>query len=370
MWSLEFAIAVFVVACPCGIGLAAPTALLVGSGLAAKYGILARGGGEAFQEMAQVDVVVFDKTGTLTEGGQPQVSDFEVTSGPAWTRQTILGIAAELESASSHPLGTAIKQYATKHEAAPLNATDFDEVAGRGVKAHFEALGCTALVGNEAWMREHGAVLDSPTATKLAKWTTEAKSIVLLAISDGGADTFSVVAIFAVTDPLRPEAPSVIRLFREKGIATWMISGDNELTAKAVANMVGIPETNVLAGVLPDQKAEKIKWLQANGAKRPGSRWQRLLGKGGTNERCIVAMVGDGINDAPVGRFLFFFTLIGRTDGRERHWLRATLGLPSDLAATLPSPARRLSSYLRTSRVSSRCATYREKSLTASSKIS
>lgn len=370
MWSLEFAIAVFVVACPCGIGLAAPTALLVGSGLAAKYGILARGGGEAFQEMAQVDVVVFDKTGTLTEGGQPQVSDFEVTSGPAWTRQTILGIAAELESASSHPLGTAIKQYATKHEAAPLNATDFDEVPGRGVKAHFEALGCTALVGNEAWMREHGVVLDSPTATKLAKWTTEAKSIVLLAISDGGADTFSVVAIFAVTDPLRPEAPSVIRLFREKGIATWMISGDNELTAKAVANMVGIPETNVLAGVLPDQKAEKIEWLQANGAKRPGSRWQRLLGKGGTNERCIVAMVGDGINDAPVGRFLFFFTLIGRTDGRERHWLRATLGLPSDLAATLPSPARRLSSYLRTSRVSSRCATYREKSLTASSKIS
>ena len=305
MWSLEFAIAVFVVACPCGIGLAAPTALLVGSGLAAKYGILARGGGEAFQEMAQVDIVAFDKTGTLSEGGQPQVSDFEMTSGTAWTCQTILGIAAELESASSHPLGLAIKQYAAKHEAAQLNATGFDEVAGRGVKANFEVLACTALIGNEAWLSEHGVILDSQTASTLAKWTTVAKSIALVAISDGSADTYSVVAIFGVTDPLRPEAPSVIRLLRDKGIATWMISGDNEPTAKAVAEMVGIPEMNVLAGVLPHQKAEKIEWLQTNGVKRPGSRWQRLFGKKTANERCIVAMVGDGINDAPVGRFSF-----------------------------------------------------------------
>ncbi|KAG8218484.1 HAD-like domain-containing protein [Butyriboletus roseoflavus] len=299
VWSLEFAIAVFVVACPCGIGLAAPTALLVGSGLAAEHGILARGGGEAFQEMAQVDVVVFDKTGTLTEGGQPQVFDFEVTSGSTWADQTILGIAAELESASSHPLGTAIKQYAMEHGAAQLNATGFDEIAGRGVKAHFDALGCTALIGNEAWIGEHGVILDSQTASTLAKWTAEAKSIVLLAISDSSAKTFSVVAIFSVTDHLRPEASSVIRLFHDKGIKTWMISGDNELTAKAVAKMVGIPEMNVLAGVLPHQKAEKVEWLQANGTKRPDSRWQRLFGKKRMNERCIVAMVGDGINDAP-----------------------------------------------------------------------
>ncbi|KAF8138304.1 HAD-like domain-containing protein [Boletus edulis] len=285
VWSLEFAIAVFVVACPCGIGLAAPTALLVGSGLAAKYGILARGGGEAFQEMAQVDTVVFDKTGTLTSGGQPQVSDFEVTSGSTWTSQSILGIAAELESA-----------YATKHGAARLSATGFDEVAGRGVKAYFDALGRTALIGNEHWMKEHGVILDNETTSRLAEWTAEAKSIVLVAISD--ADTFSVAAIIAVTDSLRPEAPDVIRLLREKGIETWMISGDHEQTAKAVAKMVGIPETNVLAGVLPHQKAEKIEWLQANGVKRRGSRWQRFSGKK-TNQRCIVAMVGDGINDAP-----------------------------------------------------------------------
>ncbi|KAG6378567.1 HAD-like domain-containing protein [Boletus reticuloceps] len=296
VWSLQFAIAVFVVACPCGIGLAAPTALLVGSGLAAKYGILARGGGEAFQEMAQVDTVVFDKTGTLTSGGQPQVSDFEVTSGSTWTSQSILGIAAELESASSHPLGTAVKQYATKHGAARLSATGFDEVAGRGVKAYFDALGRTALIGNEDWMKEHGVILDNETTSRLAEWTTEAKSIVLVAISD--ADTFSVAAIIAVTDSLRPEAPDVVRLLREQGIETWMISGDHEQTAKAVAKMVGIPETNVLAGVLPHQKAEKIEWLQANGVKRRGSRWQRFSGKK-TNQRCIVSMVGDGINDAP-----------------------------------------------------------------------
>ena len=342
VWSLEFAIAVFVVACPCGIGLAAPTALLVGSGLAAKYGILARGGGEAFQEMAQVDVIVFDKTGTLTEGGQPQVSDFEVTSGSTWTSQTILGIAAELESASSHPLGTAIKQYAAKHTVTQLSATGFDEVAGRGVKAHFEALSCTALIGNEAWMKEHGVLLDSQTASKLAKWTTEAKSIVLVATSDGDTDIFSVAAIFAVTDPLRPEARDVIRLFHEMGINTWMISGDNELTAKAVAKTVGIPEMNVLAGVLPHQKAEKIEWLQANGVKRPGSRWQTLFGKKRMNGRCIVAMVGDGINDAPVG-VDFLSTSIPCTDGCARPSQRATLGLLLDLAAMLPSPARRSS---------------------------
>ena len=304
MWSLEFAIAVFVVACPCGIGLAAPTALLVGSGLAAKYGILARGGGEAFQEMAQVDVVVFDKTGTLTEGGQPQVSDFEMTPSSTWTRQTILGIAVELESASSHPLGTAIERYAVAHAAAQMNATDFSECAGRGVRAHFDTLGCDALIGNEAWMREHGITLDSQTAARLSKWTAEAKSIVLLAISDSSAKSFSIAALFAVTDSLRPGAAGVIQRLREKGIETWMISGDNELTAKAVAKMVGIPKMNVLAGVLPHQKAEKIQWLQANGVKRPSSKWQTLFGKKRIDERCIVAMVGDGINDAPVSPLL------------------------------------------------------------------
>ncbi|KIJ70588.1 hypothetical protein HYDPIDRAFT_122600 [Hydnomerulius pinastri MD-312] len=214
-------------------------------------------------------------------------------------RETILGVAAELESASSHPLGTAVKQYSEMHGADQLNATGFDEVAGRGLKARFDTLGCTAIIGNEAWMTEHGITIDGKAAATLGQWKTEAKSVILLAASEGDTESFSIVAIFAVTDPLRPEATGVIRLLHEKGIGAWMISGDNEVTAKAVAKMVGIPEMNVIAGVLPHQKAEKIEWLQKNGAKRPPSTWQRWFGKQRLNERCIVAMVGDGINDAP-----------------------------------------------------------------------
>ncbi|KAG9317307.1 E1-E2 ATPase-domain-containing protein [Chiua virens] len=278
VWSLEFAIAVFVVACPCGVGLAAPTALLVGSGLAAKYGILARGGGEAFQDMANVDVVVFDKTGTLTEGGQPQVSDFEVMNpGPTWTNQIILGIAAELESASSHPLGTAIKQYAGKFGANQLNAIGFDEVAGRGVKARFDSLGCTAIIGNEAWMVDHGVVLDSQTKSTLAKWSNEAKSIVLLAINNGDTNTFFISGSLFRHRPYTARGSWRHSTFTRKGNRNlddiWRQRADGQ----------GCLEN----GVLPHQKAEKIEWLQANGVKRPSSSWEKLFGK---KTRCIVAM--------------------------------------------------------------------------------
>jgi cation transport ATPase len=253
MWSLEFAIAVFVVACPCGIGLAAPTALLVGSGLAAKHGILARGGGEAFQEMAQLDIVVFDKTGTLTEGGEPRVSDAEILL-PSVPEQTLLGIAAELESASSHPLANAIRHYAGKHGAISVTGSAFDEIAGKGVKADFDEMRRKAIVGNEALMRDHDVLLSADILQVLERWKSEAKSIVLLAVTDADSDNFVVAAIFAVSDPIRKEASGVIRHLQEQGIGTWMISGDNETTAKAVAKSVGIPEMNVIAGVLPQQK--------------------------------------------------------------------------------------------------------------------
>ncbi|KAG1755715.1 heavy metal translocatin [Suillus lakei] len=299
MWSLEFAIAVFVVACPCGIGLAAPTALLVGSGLAAKYGILARGGGEAFQEMAQLDIVVFDKTGTLTEGGEPRVSDAKILLSSV-PEETLFGIVAELESASSHPLANAIRQYASKHGAASVTGSAFDEIAGKGVKADFDGMRRKAIIGNEALMRDHDVLLSPDVLQMLERWKSEAKSIVLLAVMDADlGDQFVVAAIFAVSDPIRREATGVIRHLQEQGIGTWMISGDNETTAKAVAKSVGIPEMNVIAGVLPQQKAEKIEWLQRNGVKRPSPRWQRMLGRSTSKERCVVAMVGDGINDAP-----------------------------------------------------------------------
>ncbi|KAG1820202.1 heavy metal translocatin [Suillus subaureus] len=283
VWSLEFAIAVFVVACPCGIGLAAPTALLVGAGLAAKHGILARGGGEAFQDMAQLDIVVFDKTGTLTEGGEPRVSDAEILLSSV-PEKTLLGIAAELESASSHPLANAIRQYAGKHGATSVAGNAFDEIAGKGVKADFDEMRCKAIVGNEALMRDHDVLLSPDVLRVLERWKSEAKSIILLAIMVADLDNrFVVAAIFAVSDPIRKEATG----------------GTMRLQAKAVAKSVGIPEMNVIAGVLPQQKAEKIEWLQHNGNRRSSSRWQRMLPRSASNRRCIVAMVGDGINDAP-----------------------------------------------------------------------
>ncbi|KAI0092721.1 heavy metal translocatin [Irpex rosettiformis] len=313
VWSLEFAIAVFVVACPCGIGLAAPTALLVGSGLAAKSGILVRGGGEAFQEAAQLDLVVFDKTGTLTEGGDPRVVDSEILpeeqTPTEWTKEVILGVAAELEAGSSHPLALAIRRFGAEQAAKAQKATEVQETAGRGLKAEFGELGCQAIIGNEAWMSEHGAKLTGQLETRLAGWKAEGNSVVLLAlrknaatkrqedISEGDDGAFQTCALFSIADALRSEAMGVVAALQSRGVGTWMISGDNVVTAKAVARKVGIPETSVIAGVLPHEKAEKVRWLQQVGMKRT-SRGLRLTGHR-LNSRCIVAMVGDGINDAP-----------------------------------------------------------------------
>ncbi|KAJ6613478.1 heavy metal translocatin [Mycena sp. CBHHK59/15] len=298
VWSLEFAIAVFVVACPCGVALAAPTALLVGSGLAAKFGILARGGGEAFQEMERVDVVVFDKTGTLTMGEEPRVSDSEFMVDGRWTKETLLGIAAELESATSHPLAIAIQHFCSSHGAIEQTGSSFLETAGLGIEAKFE--GCTGIIGSQAFMEQHGVVIDDNTAQRVHTWKAEAKSVVFFAICDHVSDlgpSETLVAVFAITDPIRSEAPSVISWFSKQGISVWMVSGDNVTTAAAVAKMVGIPASNVIAGVLPHEKGDKIQMLQRDGPKRPKGFWSSISGRPKT-ERSTVAMVGDGINDA------------------------------------------------------------------------
>ncbi|THH02750.1 hypothetical protein EW026_g169 [Hermanssonia centrifuga] len=301
VWSLEFAIAVFVVACPCGIGLAAPTALLVGSGLAARYGILVRGGGEAFQEAAQLDLVVFDKTGTLSEGGDPRVTDAVTFPSLVVPRkdEVLFGIAAELESISTHPLAGAIRSYCVANGAASRvgPAIAFQETAGRGVKANFKEQ--EGIIGNEAWMAEHEAVIDGKMEARLNAWKSEGKSVALLALREGDGTAFEIRAIFAVADPLRSEASAVVSSLQDQGIGTWMISGDNAVTARAVARIVGIPETNVIAGVLPHEKAQKVQWLQQVGMKRLPRGWRRWIGTRNLNSRCIVAMVGDGINDAP-----------------------------------------------------------------------
>jgi Cu+-exporting ATPase len=254
---LEFAIAVFVVACPCGIALAAPTALFVGCGLAAKHGVLARGGGEAFQEASQLDVIVFDKTGTLTEGGQPKVTDTDLT--PIYPADLVLGVAAELESRSSHPLATAVRSYCATQACASAIASEVEETAGRGLKGLVRLTSSEetleAIVGNEAWLDEHGVLIEQGKRLILHSWKSQGKSVVLLAIRNTASTAaHSLAALFALADPLREEAPAVIRQLQRQGVATWLITGDNEITAKAVASLVGISSDHVIAGVLPQGK--------------------------------------------------------------------------------------------------------------------
>jgi heavy metal translocating P-type ATPase len=305
-WSLQFAIAVFVVACPCGIGLAAPTALFVGGGLAAKFGILVKGGGEAFQEASNLDCIVFDKTGTLTQGGEPVVTDFvQINEYPDATlgEENIVSLVRAIEEDSSHPLAKAIVSFSEKR-LRPVHGhatkQDTTEIPGKGMKGIARLPGPSLLfeqdvqilVGNEKLMAENIARMPPGTASTLDKWKRQGKSVVLVALkmhvfqAIGGTHGWWVVAIFAVSDPIRPEAPHVVQTLQKKNIDVWMISGDNHTTAFAIGDKLGIFRENVIAGVLPEQKAQKIKRLQISQSKR-GSR------------RATVAMVGDGINDSP-----------------------------------------------------------------------
>lgn len=294
----------FIVACPCGIGLAAPTALLVGSGLAAKFGILVRGGGEAFQECAQVDIVVFDKTGTITEGGQPKVVGAEFSSAISLEQGKLLNMALSIEMASSHPVALAIRQHCEEHGSNFEEASDVEETSGRGLKASFPSSSTEAIIGNAAWMGMHQTAIDPRLEAFIDSRQSQGNSIAILAVKDEISTSYTAAMVFAVADAIRPEAKAVIAGLQADGIRTWMLSGDNEKTAKVVAEQVGIPTTNVIAGVLPHEKAQKIQWLQQVGTKRPGSGFSRILG-GGLNQRAIVAMTGDGINDAAVSSASF-----------------------------------------------------------------
>ncbi|CAN6673466.1 copper-transporting ATPase [Trichomonascus vanleenenianus] len=272
IWSMQFAISVFVVACPCGIGLAAPTALFVGTGVAAKNGILPRGGGQAFQEAANVDVVCFDKTGTLTEGSGLSVSNF-------WGEESLLGPVGQVESHSAHPLAVAVREYAlSKDEEKSYYLTNILQVDGKGMTAVYQ--GKTMYVGNEKLMVENNIQIPEELSSRLSQWKAEAKSVILVGVEN------SVLMAVATSDKIRPEAAEVIATLQNKyGKQCWMITGDNEETAKAVAKAVGIPEANVLAHVLPADKASQVQFLQ------------RTTSSG--NKRSIVAMIGDGVNDAP-----------------------------------------------------------------------
>ncbi|MCJ1225193.1 hypothetical protein MMC12_001842 [Toensbergia leucococca] len=323
-WSLEFAIAVFVVACPCGLGLAAPTALFVGGGIAAKNGILVRGGGEAFQEASNIDLVVFDKTGTLTEGGDLKVTDHEMMASDeevevAWS------IARSLEETSSHPLARAILALVLTKPSIPLDTISISEDAGLGLRGTFEYLSSEntlatyeAALGSENLISSLSPSPATPTyftANNLSLWKTQSKSVALLAIrrlpNPSSTNTLNVpwmlTAVFAIADPIRPSAGPTISALQSRGLAVYMLTGDNLTTATAVATTLNIPASNIFAGVLPTEKASKIRWLQDHGPKRPctASRWTKLFklrilkSTLPTQQRTKVAFIGDGINDAP-----------------------------------------------------------------------
>lgn len=257
-------VAVLVIACPCALGLATPTALMVGSGLGAENGILIRSG-EAIQTLKELDIIVFDKTGTLTKG-KPEVTD--IVAAPGFKEEDILLYGASAEAGSEHPLGKAIFDYAKAKGLGLLNISGFAAVTGRGVRATVDDQ--PVLVGSRKLMREEG-IDPSLMEPELKRLEEEAKTAMLVACRG------QLMGVIAVADTLKEDSAAAIAELESMGLTTAMITGDNKRTAAAIAQQVGISQ--VLAEVLPDGKVAEIQKLQAEGKK--------------------VAMVGDGINDAP-----------------------------------------------------------------------
>ncbi|RKU49113.1 hypothetical protein DL546_007172 [Coniochaeta pulveracea] len=293
-FSLQFAIAVFVVGCPCGLALAAPTAIFVGSGLAAKHGILAKGGGEAFEKASRIDVVVFDKTGTLTQGGEPTITDHELypdSTSPVTEDQKaqILAAMKAVEESSSHPIAKSIVSFCSSQSSLRLQASEIEELPGKGIRASFRGTtDFTLLIGNEALMTDFSVPITPHTQSLLEQWKSQAKSIALAATSSSPTGSWSLSAILSISDPLRPSSAHVISTLQRSGIQVYLLSGDNPVTAAAVGRQLSIPAENIIAGVLPTSKASHIARLQAS-----------LHHGASTTRRATIAMVGDGINDSP-----------------------------------------------------------------------
>ena len=257
-------VAVLVIACPCALGLATPTALMVGSGMGAEHGILIRSG-EAIQTLKDVRVIIFDKTGTITKG-KPEVTDVVAING--FDQALLLETAAAAERGSEHPLGRAIVERAQAEGLALAEPREFQAIRGKGIVASVN--GNRVLVGSRRLMEEHG--LDpTPLEETLRQLEEEAKTAMLVAL-DG-----QLAGVIAVADTLKEDSVAAIQELRQMGLETAMITGDNRRTAQAIARRVGID--HVLAEVLPDGKVTEVQKLQ----ERFG----------------LVAFVGDGINDAP-----------------------------------------------------------------------
>jgi len=262
--AVQSAVAVLIIACPCALGLATPTAIMVGTGKAAELGILIRGG-EALEEARRIDTIVLDKTGTLTRG-QPAVIAMSLAEG--FGREELLGLAASVEVNSEHPLAQAIVNFAKAADLSLVAVTGFESLTGKGARAVGD--GRQVAIGNRRLMES--LAIDLTALDPAAAEAEVVGATPLFVALDSHA-----AGLIAVADTIRPEAREAIAELRALGLDVWMLTGDNAATAAAIAKQAGI--TQVLADVLPDQKVAKVKELQAQGRR--------------------VAMVGDGINDAP-----------------------------------------------------------------------
>ncbi|KAJ5188637.1 ATPase P-type K/Mg/Cd/Cu/Zn/Na/Ca/Na/H-transporter [Penicillium cf. griseofulvum] len=301
-WALEFAISVFVVACPCGLALAAPTALFVGGGLAAKHGILVKGGGEAFQEASRLNAIIFDKTGTLTEGGSLKVSDHEVLTSDPEVAKVAWALARKMEESSNHPIAQAITEFCKTQQSSSVKLSDVHEISGQGMKGTFTVSGpeherhYEAAIGNERLLR---SLLSPETETYfisnlLAKYQSAGKSTAVLSLRQVPTQStepanFIPAIIFATSDTIRPEAVEIISQLQKRHVDVFMCTGDNQTTAHAVADMIGIPRSKVMANVLPAEKASFVHQIQDRSPDTTPA----------DGKTTIVAFVGDGVNDSP-----------------------------------------------------------------------
>ena len=263
VFALTIFISVLVIACPCALGLATPTAIMVGTGKGAEYGVLIKGG-EALEVTHQIDTIVFDKTGTITEG-KPVVTDIITTT---ISEDELLSIAASSEKGSEHPLGEAIVKGAEERNIKFKEISNFKAIPGHGIQVEIE--GKVILLGNKKLITENSIEIGD-LGVKSDKLANEGKTPMYIAINN------KLEGIIAVADTVKPSSKEAIENLHKMGIKVAMITGDNKKTADAIAKQVGIDI--VLAEVLPEDKANEVKKLQEKGSK--------------------VAMVGDGINDAP-----------------------------------------------------------------------
>jgi Cu+-exporting ATPase len=264
VFALEASISVLVIACPCALGLATPTAIMVGTGKGAQNGILIKNAA-SLERAYRIDAIVFDKTGTLTEG-KPVVTDVLALGGVS--QAEVLQLAASAEKGSEHPVGQAIVAAAREEGWEPPDAESFQALSGRGVLATVR--GKEVLMGNRILMNEN-EVRTAAAEEKVSHLESQGKTVMLVALDR------KVAGLIAVSDTLRDNAAEAIKQLQRMGLETVMITGDNQQTAETIARQAGMDR--VLAQVLPDDKAREVKGLQAGGK--------------------VVAMVGDGINDAP-----------------------------------------------------------------------